>query len=210
MVDIDVPRSVDELWLEALQRVSARAAHEVKGALNGVSVNLEVVRARALRPDAPASAVASFAESASGQLEQLSAMAEGMLSLGRAPREPVEVGTTLKQLAAVLEPAAKSEGGELCVESPRTAGAVRATGNVVRLVLATALLAALERKVAVRCTTELHDDAVVRISCADGVALRLPDEVADVATRAAIRIETDGHSISLAFPRVGRRAHETA
>jgi len=41
--------SVDVLWLDTLQRICTRAAHELKGALNGVSVNLEVVRSRSER-----------------------------------------------------------------------------------------------------------------------------------------------------------------
>ena len=63
------------LWLAALQRALDRAAHDVKDALNGVSVNLEVVRSRASRADAAASAVAPFADAAAHQLDRLTALA---------------------------------------------------------------------------------------------------------------------------------------
>jgi hypothetical protein len=37
------------LWLATLQRVTDRVAHEIRNALNGVAVNVEVVRTRAAR-----------------------------------------------------------------------------------------------------------------------------------------------------------------
>ena len=49
--------AADALWLETLQRICGRAAHELKGALNGASVNLEVVRSRATRAEALASSI---------------------------------------------------------------------------------------------------------------------------------------------------------
>ena len=104
-------RSVDELWLETLQQINARASHEVKGALNGVAVNLEVVRSRAAKADAVAGAVSPFASSASDQLELVIEMADALLLLGRAPREPVDLGATLRHLVALLGPSARSEGG---------------------------------------------------------------------------------------------------
>ena len=61
----DLP-SVDALWLDTLQRICTRVAHELKGALNGVSVNLEVVRSRSERQDAPASGVARYAGAGHG------------------------------------------------------------------------------------------------------------------------------------------------
>lgn len=199
--------SVDELWLETLQRLSARASHEIKGALNGAAVSLEVVRSRAGRADAPATSVSSFAEAAAGQLEHLTEMTEALLMLSRAPREPVEVGTTLAQLAAVLVPAARAEGFRLRVERPSNAGAVRVQGNAVRLVLGAALLAAIDRKGDVTCAVEADENAVVRIGCADGGSIELPEAVVAAAAQAGIHVDS-GDVIQLSFPRAGRRAHE--
>ena len=201
-------RSIDELWLDTLQRVAMRAAHEVKGALNGVAVNLEVVRSRCESGTHPASAVSTFATNASGQLDELTQMNEALLALARPPREPVEVSATLDQLAALLRPAARSEGFQIEVERASGPGAVRARGNIVRLVLATALLGAFERESDVQCSASLDDEATVRLTTADGRPIAMPSDVVDVAAAAGIRCNTDGHSISLAFPRAGRRAHE--
>src|SRR4051812_14824496 len=201
-------RSIDELWLDTLQEVCSRAAHEVKGVLNGVSVNLEVVRSRASRCEgAGRGSIESFAESAGGQFARLTEMAEALLMLGRAPREPVEVSATMRQLFALLEPVAKVDGHTLAVNEANGAGAVRARGNVVRLVLACALLAALDRKSDVQCDIELGDDAVVRIA-AGNHAIEIPSDVSAAAARSGVRIENNAGCISLAFPRAGRRAHE--
>src|SRR4051812_15243061 len=85
------------LWLAALQRALGRAAHDVKDALNGLSVNLEVVRSRAARADAPASAVAPFANAAAQQLDRLTGLLDAVLALGRSEREPADVGITLRR-----------------------------------------------------------------------------------------------------------------
>ena len=78
-----------ELWLHALQRLADRAAHELNNALNGVVVNLEVVRARA-RPAADAGRVAPFAEAAVEQAEGALALTGALLALSRPPRAPVD------------------------------------------------------------------------------------------------------------------------
>ena len=202
-------RTTDELWLDTLEEVCARAAHEVKGVLNGVSVNLEVVRSRSARSNGEASSVRPFAESASGQFERLSDMSEALLTLCRAPRDPVEISPTVQQLVALLDPVARVDGHAIDVSEASGAGAVRARGNVVRLVHASAFLAALDRKVDIRCDVELGKEAVVRITAGDD-SIKVPSDVSYAAARASIRIENDGGRISLAFPRAGRRAHETA
>src|SRR5919107_1984747 len=95
------PADAGVLWLAALQRALGRAAHDVKDALNGVSVNLEVVRSRANRADAPASAVAPFADAAAQQLERLTTLLDAVLALGRSERAPTDVGITLRRIASV-------------------------------------------------------------------------------------------------------------
>src|SRR3954471_4162858 len=89
---------VEGLWLATLQRALGRASHDVKDSLNGVSVNLEVVRSRAARPDAPASAVAPFAEAAGQQLDRLTTLIEAVLALGRSERDPADVALTLRRV----------------------------------------------------------------------------------------------------------------
>jgi len=210
-------RSVDELWLDVLQQISARMAHELKGALNGLSVNLEVVRSRAAKSDAAASAIAPFASSAADQLDAVLDMTEALLAIARAPREPLDVFETLRSFAALLTPSARAEGTSLRVEAPLRelpATAVHATGNVVRVVVGSALLAALARKGDVRCRVDAGEETVVSIECADAEApLVLSDDLYAVTAAASIRVQHEGQSFSLVFPRAGaarQRTPETA
>ncbi|HMA25783.1 MAG TPA: hypothetical protein VKP00_17345, partial [Gemmatimonadaceae bacterium] len=131
----DLP-SVDALWLDTLQRVCTRAAHDLKGALNGVSVNLEVVRSRSERPDAPASAVATFASSATEQLGAVIAMTDALLVLARPPREPIDIGAVIRRLDALLAPAARADGHTLELRRAiEDLGVTSAIGNAPRMIL---------------------------------------------------------------------------
>lgn len=205
-------RGVDELWLDTLQKIYARGAHDIRDALNGVSVNLEVVRSRTMRAESPTASVSGFAASAAGQLEITTRMVEALLALGRTPREPAELGATLAHLEVLLASAARGDGGRLVMEPPvpHTPDALRSDGNIVRLVLGAALLAALDRKCVVTCRTELRNVATVTIDCSEGGAIQLPLDIADAAVAADIRIEATSKGLSLAFPRAGGRTPGTA
>jgi hypothetical protein len=63
----------------AVREILRRAGHELRNALNGVSVNVEVVRSRADREGSPKE-LASFAERASAQVGEASALTDGLLA----------------------------------------------------------------------------------------------------------------------------------
>ncbi len=197
---------VEGLWLDALQQVAGRAAHEIKGALNGVCVNLEVVRSRAANHAGPASGLARFAEAAAGQLDELIAMNEALLALTRRPREVVDVLVTTAQLIALLAPVARADGYSLEVAGapPNGGGATSAPATVVRLVLASVMLRALDRRTTTTCRVDAGDGMVIRVECADGRAIELDPRVVQVATEAGIRVDGSPGGLSLAFPRAGR------
>lgn len=213
-------RTVDELWLRTLERVAARAAHEIKGALNGVSVNLEVVRARAAKTDAPAAAVANFADVAAGQLEAVVDMSEAMLQLARAPRAPADVAVTVRRLAALLRPAARAEGRALeIVETtdigPMGAGAGWTQGNAVRLAVASAMLAGLDCRGDVRCrvATQAEDATLLDVECTGPEAAGAPTlepDITNAVSEAGIAVRSTARGISLAFPHGGEPLPERA
>jgi len=198
---------VEVLWLETLQQVAGRAAHEIKGALNGVCVNLEVVRSRATyQATGPASGLTRFAEAAASQLDELVAMNEALLALTRRPRDSADVLATAAQLIALLAPVARADGYSLeLVASPASGGgATSASGVAVRLVLAAAMLRALDRRTAATCRVDAGDGMVIRVECSDGSAIDLDPRVAKVAADAGIEVESSSPGLSLAFPRAGR------
>ena len=76
---------LEGLWLRTLQTIVDKAAHEIKDSLNGVSLNIEVVRSRSEK-EGPAAALSQFAAAASDQFETLSERAEALLFLARPQR----------------------------------------------------------------------------------------------------------------------------
>ena len=200
------PADAGALWPVALQRALARAAHDVKDALNGVSVNLEVVRSRASRRDAAASAVAPFADAAAQQLERLTALLDAVLALGRRERGPADVGTTLRRVAALCSASNAASDARVTVRDA-LAGDSRTSveSDAVRLALTAPLLDAVtslrgETREAVVC--ELTDDGgalVVRLLADRPVPM--PAEAAEVLRAAGVRWTESGHELSLVFPR---------
>ena len=134
---------IERRWLTALQQLTGGVAHELRNALNGVAVNLEVVRSRAAREGAAASALGSFAGSASDQLEQVIAMTDALLALTRAGQEPAAVGRIADQVASLVRPVLAAGGGslELVVEGD---GVTRLPASAARLFVAATLLAAAD------------------------------------------------------------------
>jgi hypothetical protein len=178
-----------------------------------VSVNVEVIRSRAARPDASASAVAQFADAAGQQLERLTTLIEAVLALGRAEREPVDVAVTLRRIATLCGASASSADAPVevrddGVESPLT----RVRGDAVRLAIAAPLLDAvtgsdrMHPASAVVCTiTELEEEVVVSIHAATR-RVAMPDAVAEVLRAAGVRWTEGqqgktGQDLSLVFPR---------
>lgn len=204
--------TVDQLWLEVQGRIAGRAAHEIKGALNGVSVNLEVVRSRAGRPDVQASAVQRYAESAAEQLDGLVALSEALLALARPVRPPVDVVVLLRRLAALLAPATAAEGGTLELEAvPEVPGVgssetlTSAPANAVRLAMGAALLEAIEAKGNVSCVVDVPGDVRVHIEGSAGEALQLSNGIVDALAAAGIGVTAEARVISLMFPRAARQ-----
>jgi hypothetical protein len=200
------PADAGVLWLAALQRALGRAAHDVKDALNGVSVNLEVVRSRAGRADAHASAVAPFADAAAQQLERLTALLDVVLALGRSERVPVDVSVALRRVAALCSASSAASDATVVVRDRHDGDArTSVAADAVRLALAAPLLDAVVGARAVlpggvECElTGEPDSLVVRLRTGRPVAIA-PD-VAEAIRLAGVRWTEDAAELSLFFPR---------
>jgi hypothetical protein len=66
--------------LEIVREITRRAGHEIRNALSGVAVNVEVVKSRAARGDG-ADALAPFADRAALEVGVASALTDGLLGL---------------------------------------------------------------------------------------------------------------------------------
>ena len=192
---------VERLWLAELQRISEAAAHELRNALNGVSVNLEVVRSRAGREGAAAS-LGSFAEAAAGQLEQVIAMTEALVALSRPLRTAASVGRVADQVAALLRPALVASGRTVTL-SVEGEGATSVGPDVVRLLVGGSLRAAaatLDDGGELRCRVRPAGGVEMYVTASGKAPPRIDDELQRVADAHAVRTATAGDSITLTFP----------
>jgi signal transduction histidine kinase len=187
------------LWLATLQRVTDRVAHEIRNSLNGVAVNVEVVRSRAAR-GGKGSTIAPFATAAADQVEILTGRVDALVALIRPAGAPVDLGALLGRLVALLRGGAGK--GEIELDVPVSSGAVasRAGGDAIRLGLTAALLAALERGGRVVCRLGTEGAPSVYISCHTGGPLTLAQDIADSLTRAGILLTPSDVGIVLTFP----------
>lgn len=133
---------VERVWLVVLQQLADSVAHELRNALNGVAVNLEVVRSRSGRDGVAASALGSFASSASDQLEAVIQMTDALMTLSRPPHDPAVIGRTADLVAALVRPPLAATGGSLDV-IVEGEGNTRIPAEAARLFVAAALRAAV-------------------------------------------------------------------
>jgi len=202
----------DARWLDVLNRICGRAAHELKGALNGVSVNVEVMRSRAEKPDVPASSLKSFASAASSQLDAVIEMADALLGLTRAAQGVTDVAQTVRRIVALLGPAARVEGKVIEVDGALDLlGATPASGTMVRLAVGEALLAALDKATRVCCVAHGKGDArPLRIERSNGNSgdggdigdtVAIDDAVLALIAGEGIHIEAEPSAMVISFPR---------
>jgi signal transduction histidine kinase len=192
--------SVEQLWLATLQRLAAGVAHELRNALNGVAVNLEVVRSRSARDGTPATSLAQYAGSASEQLEGVIAIAEALVSLNREPQRPLAAARVADQVLALLRPPLVASGGSarlVVVGEGRT----NAPPDVARIVLAAALDAAAgaaaEGRTELLCVVRPASGIEVEIT-AGAAPLPLDASVCRLAADHGIGIDA-GRGIRLSF-----------
>lgn len=192
---------VERLWLVELQRISDVAAHELRNALNGVAVNLEVVRARAARDGAAAASLGGFAEAAAAQLEQVIAMTEALVALSRPQRSAQSVARTVDQVAALLRPPLAA-GGRAVTVAVEGEGGTRVPPEVVRLLVGAVLRGGAEslgEGGELRCRVRPADGAELSVA-AGGRAPRLDDELQHIAEAHGVRVAAADDAITLTFP----------
>jgi hypothetical protein len=186
------------LWLAVLQQLTDHIAHDVRNALNGVAVNLEVVRSRAAR-GAEGAAIAPFVIAAAAQLDVLTGQADALVGLLRSPAGSTDVAGLLGRLVNLAHGAGK---GTIELDVPMNSGGAmtRADPMAVRLALAAALLAALKREGHVACRLGTEDAATVYIECDAGGPLTLAGEIKAAVTEAGISLAPAAHGITISFP----------
>ena len=190
-----------ELWLRALQQLTASVAHELRNPLNGVALNLEVLRGRVGRLSADASALSGFAEAAVTDLGAAIRLSDALLAVARPAREPVELGSVLAPIAVLAGAVANARGGGIVITLPEEIPpALAAEPHAVRAALASVLLTAAERGATVRCEVVYEPTAVVVEVRADGEVV-LTEEIVSGIAECGIAAQTLPDGITLRIPR---------
>lgn len=191
---------VDALWLLTLQAVCGRAAHEVRGSLNAVAVNLEVVRSRSERPDAPASAVAPYTSVAASQLEDVIAMTEAIMALVRPGRGSVEIATEMSRVVTLLAPAARAAGRTIELDRDLGGlGTTSASSSSVRLAIGHCLLALTDTSTRVRNGGQEAAGPQVRLEHG-GAAVAIDSAVIEALANAGIDVQVEPSAVAITFP----------
>jgi signal transduction histidine kinase len=201
--DGEVP--IERLWLGVLHELGRPVAHELRNALNGVSVNLEVVRGRAARADAPAASVARFADAAVDQLDTLAALTDALLALVRPVAEPADLAQLLARLGTLLGATTQAEGGALVIRVTPADAPVRTgvPGEQLRTLVAGLLLGALERGTELDCELVVEATPRLRLRRANGVLPDLPPDVAALAGQLRVRLDGGPDGWNVEFPAAG-------
>jgi len=197
--------SIDALWLETLGNLCDRVAHEIKGALNGVVVNVEVVRSRSAKPEVAGASLHQFAESAAAQLDAVIAMTEAMLALTRPPRRPLNLAQTARNVEALIGAAARADEKRVEMHGVVDAlGSTSADADVARLVIGAAFIAVVDASSAVVCRgTPGADAAVLCWECQGGTGAppSIDSAVLSLAASEGIDVLGEGSRLSITFPR---------
>lgn len=189
------------IWLRALERLSATVAHELRNPLNGVALNLEVLRGRVGRGKGEGAPLVGFADAAAADLLVAIRLTDALLAVARPVRVPVEVGSILAPIATLAGAVAVARGGSMKITLPDDVPPpVAAEPDAVRGALATALLAAAERGVEIECAATYEPEAVVVE--VTGAEIGLPDEFVSSLEAYGIALTTASNGIALHIPRL--------
>jgi signal transduction histidine kinase len=169
--------------------VAGRAAHELKNALNGVALNLEVVRGRLGRAADP-STIVRFADTAADQLELLVRDTEALLAVARPGTSPCDVGEIARQLHVLLERSG-ADGSALVLDAPPPGVAVtRTEPTIVRIMVAALVVAVLDRAGRSELAVRPGRGGDVALHLASAAPVELDAELAELAGDAGVRVET--------------------
>jgi signal transduction histidine kinase len=191
------------LWLGALGRLAGRAAHELKNPLNGLALNLEVVRSRSARGGIEAASLTPYASAAASELERTIPLVEALLALARPLPNPVDLRAAMPPLLVLYRAIAAAGGGSLDVVYEGEQMFVNVDGDTVRALVAEAL----------DVTIGANLEVAGRISSAEGsISIRLVGgagrPIAPTMERLAaehdIQLNSDEDETLLLFPALAR------
>jgi signal transduction histidine kinase len=184
-------------WLDALQHLARRIAHEIKNPLNAVAVNLEVVRSRCERGSADPSALLPFATAAAGELERVGRLVDALLAVSR-PALP-DIATLAPPVVALYDVIAGAEGGSVEMDHIEGDVGIDVAADDARAALASTLDSMIGPGVNVRVHVVRDDDRI---------AVRVAGPRTTPNVPSTVRLQPEAAGLTLIFPaRVRDSAH---
>ncbi|HJU64150.1 MAG TPA: histidine kinase dimerization/phospho-acceptor domain-containing protein [Gemmatimonadaceae bacterium] len=207
--------SAGELWLTAFQRLATRAAHEIRNPLNGVVVNVEVLRGRLSRAGSDPGRLATFAELASGEIARSAELIEALLALARPPSgNLVDLREVLGPLVVLYRAVAARNGGSLETvdppkgpDAPSGRSAVLVDALSARLAIASILDHSVEGPARVTCWAAAVGGAPTVGVTRDGGGLTLQGLERLLRAIPSVRIDQGPDTVRIVFPAPGAANH---
>jgi Signal transduction histidine kinase len=191
------------LWLGALGRLAGRAAHELKNPLNGLALNLEVVRSRTVRAGTDGAALAPYAAAAASELERAIPLVEALLVLARPLSVPVDLRSAIQPLLLLYRAIALAGGGTLDVVYEAEQMFVNADGDTVRALVAEALDVTVGANLEVAGRVG-DSDGSISIRLVGGAGRPIAAKMDALAVEHDIRLNSDEDETLLLFPALAR------
>lgn len=189
-------------WAAGYRRLAGRLTHEIRNLLNGVVVNLEVLKGRSAREEVSASALRPFVEAASGEGARAVALVESFLALARSAPAPVDLGGALRPLVAVLHAIAARSGGSVSLEESAVPVEAAADADSVRCATLAVTESSLDAGRDIRLQLDaLADHVELRFS---GVDAPSPSNIV-IDSNVFLRPVASG-GVLIRFPRPTRQA----
>jgi len=171
--------------------------------LNGLALNLEVVRSRSARAGTDGSALAPYAAAASVELERTIPLVEALLALARPAVNPVDLQIVLQPLLVLYGAIAVAGGGSLTVVYEAEQMFVAADGDTARALLAEALDVTIGANLEVSGKLAVSDGNV-SLRLIGGAGRPIAARMEGLAADCDIRLGSDEDETHLLFPALAR------
>ena len=191
------------LWLGALGRLAGRAAHELKNPLNGLALNLEVVRSRAGRAGTDVGALVPYATAAAQELERAIPLVEALLALARPLPNPVDLRLAMQPLVVLYGAIAKAGGGSLAVVYEVEHMFLAADGDTVRALVAESLDVSVGANLEVAGKAG-ESDGAISLRLVGGAGRPIAPRMEQLAAAHDIRLDSDEDETLLLMPALAR------
>ncbi len=188
---------VSELWIDELGRLTDQILHGLRNGLQGVGINIEVIRSRTDHGSGNYSDLRSFAINAARQFEDVSAQIEALAFLSRTASGSADIGATTKAITTLL-----NAGGRTRValqEAPFPARAA-VSATTARLVLSHLCRTAVETGSAVSCEVRGTAPVAVAVNLDPAVNIEVNPKVVEIAEALHIKIMFEAASVAAVFP----------